>query len=177
MKKTKIQIKSCWGDILFEHECADNSIKKAVEKAVEDGANLDGANLDGASLDGANLGGANLCGANLNKVKNLRHTILPEGDIIGYKKLRNGKIAKILIPKEAKRVCSPIGRKCRAEYAEVLEIRDGRKRSKIGKSQHDSTFKYKVGEIVRPNKFDDDIRVECSNGIHFFITLQEAKEY
>ena len=48
------------------------TVKEAVEKAVEDGANLYGAtlsraNLYGANLDGTNLYGANLYGANLSR--------------------------------------------------------------------------------------------------------------
>jgi hypothetical protein len=36
---------------------------------------------------------------------------------------------------------------------------------------------YTVGEIALPDKYDDDIRVECSSGIHFFITEKEAREF
>ena len=67
----KIQIKSIWGDILFEHAKENNTIKDTLEEAVRQGASLDsaslyGANLYGANLYGANLNGANLYGANLN---------------------------------------------------------------------------------------------------------------
>jgi len=48
--KTKIQTKSVFGSVLFEHECEDNTIKKTVEKAVIVEANLKGANLRGANL-------------------------------------------------------------------------------------------------------------------------------
>ena len=61
----KIQIKSIWGDVLFEYEKDNNTIKDTLEEAVKQGANLDGANLDGANLTRANLYGANLYGANL----------------------------------------------------------------------------------------------------------------
>ena len=66
----KIQIKSIWGDVLFEYEKDNNTIKDTLEEAVKNGANLDGAdlyraNLYGANLDGANLTRANLYGANL----------------------------------------------------------------------------------------------------------------
>ena len=78
--KTKIEIKSIWGEVLFSFEKENNTIKDTVEEAVRQGASLDGANLngaslygaslygaslDGASLDGANLNGASLNGANL----------------------------------------------------------------------------------------------------------------
>ena len=72
----KIQIKSIWGEVLFEYEKENNTLKDTLEEAVKHGANLDGANLYGANLyganlyranlDGANLYGANLDGANLN---------------------------------------------------------------------------------------------------------------
>lgn len=140
-------------------------------------ANLSKANLEAADIEGANLKGADLRGANFRKViiaKQPTQLIVPsEGDIIGYKKLDNGIIAKLLIPKEAKRVSST-SRKCRAEYAKVIALSEGTK----GYSKHDDTFEYAVGEIVRPKApFDDDWREECASGIHFFITKQEAEEY
>ena len=73
--KTKIEIKSAFGSVLFEFEKENNTIKDTLVEAVKQGANLRGANLDGANLggayldgaylDGANLGGAYLRGANL----------------------------------------------------------------------------------------------------------------
>ena len=62
----KIQIKSVWGEVLFEYEKENNTIKDTLEEAVKQGANLCGANLCGANLDGANLYRANLYRANLN---------------------------------------------------------------------------------------------------------------
>ena len=58
--KTKIKIESIFGKLLFEHDAEDNTIKKTLEEAVKNDANLCGANLGGAYL-----GGANLCGAYL----------------------------------------------------------------------------------------------------------------
>ena len=68
--KTKIEIKSIFGDVLFECEKENNTIKYTLEEAVKIGANLRGANLGDANLvcanlRGANLGDANLRGANL----------------------------------------------------------------------------------------------------------------
>jgi hypothetical protein len=143
------------------------------------GANLRGADLHGADLHGANLRDADLHGADLHGA-NLRDaldipshvvaitSILPDGDIIGYKKLVHGIIAKLLIPKEAKR-SNATGRKCRAEHAIVLEGE--------GESLYDKDFHYKVGETVRPTvPFDNDRWTECSSGIHFYITKQEAED-
>ena len=44
-------------------------------------------------------------------------------------------------------------------------------------SDRDKEFLYVPGEIVIPDSFDDNRWEECSNGIHFFITRQEAEEY
>ena len=155
------------------------------------GANLIEANLYGANLRGANLRGANLYGANLNEanlsgvrldgdtnidIKSLafaKTLFLPEGDIIGYKKCRNNIIVKLLIPKEAKR-SHAFSRKCRAEYAQVLEIFN----AEIATSQYDSNFTYRVGDIVEPElPFSKDWFNECESGIHFFITRIEAENY
>ena len=65
MKKTKIEIKTWWGILLFDYSCTDNSIKKTLEKAVEKDAYLQGAYLQGADLQGAYLQGAYLQGADL----------------------------------------------------------------------------------------------------------------
>ena len=63
--KTKIEIKSIRGEVLFSFEKENNTIKDTIEEAVRHRANLDGAILDGAILDGANLDGASLYGASL----------------------------------------------------------------------------------------------------------------
>jgi hypothetical protein len=94
---------------------------------------------------------------------------IPEGDITVYKKLRNDVICTLKIPKEAKRVGGIIGNKCRAEYATVMEG--------DGLSFHDESFQYRIGEIVRPDKFDQNPLTECSSGIHFFLTKEEAEKY
>ena len=61
MSKVKIEIKS-WihGGVLFEYESENATIKKAVEAAVDDGANLSCANLSGADLSDADLNDADM---------------------------------------------------------------------------------------------------------------------
>jgi len=66
--KTKIEIKSVFGKLLFEYECENNSVKETLLRASLRGVDLLGANLEGANLEGANLRGANLEGANLRGV-------------------------------------------------------------------------------------------------------------
>ena len=48
--KTKIEIKSVFGKLLFEFECENNSIKNTVMEAVKIGANLINADLNGSDL-------------------------------------------------------------------------------------------------------------------------------
>ena len=179
--KNKIQVTDIWGKVLFEYAKENNTLKDTLIKANLRGANLRGADLRGANLYEANLRGANLYGANLDKDTKINTEslsfaetrFLPEGDIIGYKKCRNNVIVKLLIPKEAKR-SHAFGRKCRAEYAQVLGIfGDG-----TATSQHDSNFTYEVGDTVRPTTtFSEDWFNECESGIHFFITRIEAENY
>ena len=103
--------------------------------------------------------------------------ILPDGQIIGWKKLRGGLITKLQIPEDAKR-SHAFGRKCRASEVLVLEIWDKEKQVNYGFSTHETTFKYEVGKTVTPREpFSDDWQNECASGIHFFITRIEAENY
>lgn len=93
--------------------------------------------VDAADLRGANLHGADLYGAkNLSDLIAAQLNILPQGDLIGYKK-------------------------------------GGRATT----HNHGPVTNYIVGKIVRPDKWDTDRWNECSHGIHFFITEEEAKAY
>jgi len=184
--ETKIQIKSLWGSLLFEFKKEDNSIKETVLEALKNnadlrdadlcGANLYGASLRGANLYGADLRGADLRGADLKKLI-AQTTILPDGDLIVWKKLRNNCIAKLLVPTKAKRINSVGSRKCRFEFVKTLIIYDGKKRIKEGKGTYNDKTLYKVGEFTYPDSFDPSPLAECSNGIHGFITRQEAINY
>ena len=144
--------------------------KVGGKKANLYGANLSKANLSGANLYGANLTEVNLTEANLTGAKLPHFQICPEeGSFIGWKKLTGGVITKLLVPAEAKRTSTLVGRKCRAEWVEVL--------SGCGWDKHKGKTEYVAGKSVYPDKYDDDIRVECTHGIHFFMTRKEAGEY
>jgi hypothetical protein len=159
------------------------------------GANLCGANLCGADLRVANLCEANLCEADLREA-NLREADLSEADLreaknlnipiacpeegefVGFKKA-HGYIVKLKITDDAKR-CSATSRKCRCSKAVVLSITtlDGTDDGTTEViSDYDRTFKYKIGDTVEVNNFCEDRWEECSAGIHFFITRQEAVDY
>ena len=132
-----------------------------------------------ADLRSADLSGANLSGAKYNERTDFLAFVCPEeGDFIAWKKVGEV-IVKLRIPSEAKRSSATI-RKCRCEYAEVLELQnlDGTtyKDDKVVNDNYVETI-YKVGEIVRPDSWDDNRWNECSNGIHFFMTRDEAVRY
>lgn len=80
--KTKIQIKSVFGTILFEHEREDNSMCKTLIEAIKSCADLRSANLRDANLSWADLSDANLRSANLSWA-NLSGTDLSGTDLCG----------------------------------------------------------------------------------------------
>ena len=109
--------------------------------------------------------------------------------IIGYKKCisqptsskKPGKpvIVKLEIPKNAI-VFSINGTKCRTNVAKVLEIDDGNCNTAFAiRNSGQPIFTYKVGKTVHPvgKEFDCQYNVECSTGIHFFLTREAAEAY
>ena len=167
----KFEIKSRWsGEVCFSLET--ESLKLCVEAAVKSGANLSGADLSGADLSRADLYRANLSRAQNAEMAIAQTRILPDGDLVGWKKCRNRVIVKLLIPKEAKR-SNAFGRKCRAEHVTVIEVIG----ADVGLSDRDGLTKYVAGETVHCDKWDENFQEECSGGIHFFITRLEAERY
>lgn len=140
----------------------------AVKKAFSSGADLSEVDLSGAYLHGAYLSGAKGT-ADLAIAKT---RILPEGELIGWKKCRNGVIVKLRIPEAAKR-SHAFGRKCRAEYADCLEVFG----AAVGISLHDGKTEYRAGSRIIPSAFDERWEEECGTGIHFYITRAEAEDH
>ena len=156
---------------------------------IERFAALSGTDLSKANLHGADPRETNLYGASLYEIKINDETqftpytiVPPGGKFIGYKKViykDKDTVITLEIPAHAKRVSTPVGRKCRAEYVKVLKG--------CGISCYGGI--YKQGKIYRPdkynpdwrvecsNKYNPDWRVECSNGVHFFLTPEKAAAY
>jgi hypothetical protein len=136
-----------------------------LQWAVLKEADLQGANLQGAYLQGAKLQGAKLQGAYLPHFQ-----IVPsEGSFIGWKKTTKG-VIRVFIPPDAERTSSLVSRKCRA--SRVVPLDEG------GESPtYKGKLSYKKGVAVYADKFDPDIRLDCTHGIHFFMTKQEAEEW
>ena len=139
------------------------------------GADLSEANLSRADLSWANLSRADLSWADLSWANLPKFQIPQEGSLVVWKKLAGGVLCKMLIPEEARRTATLVGRKCRAEYVKVLELVNCSET--VACDKHTGNTPYEVGKIVRPDSYNDDIRIECTNGIHFFLTREEAEEY
>ena len=158
--------------------CADLS-GADLSDAVLRCADLSGADLSGAVLSDADLSGAVLSDAKRNETTAFYDLQCPEeGDFIAFKKA-SGKIVKLRIPAEAQR-SSATTRRCRAEFADVLEILNTDKtKADVSEvpSNYDCDVIYKVGERVTADSWDDNRWNECSHGIHFFITFDEAVNY
>lgn len=152
-------------------------------------ANLTNANLHNAILMGADLGidshntdlsnvnlqGANICSAKGRFVEYRKGKILTQ-NIIGYKKCKcignhENVIVTLEIPKGAI-VFSINGYKFRTNKAKVIGL-DGADRAK---SIYQYMTYYKGDEFTIYN-FDCEYNVECSTGIHFFMTREEAENY
>ena len=145
-------------------------------------ADLSDANLRYANLRYADLRGANLSGAEYNEYTTFFALQCPEdGAFIGYKKC-DQYIIKLQITDTARR-SSATSRKCRASEVLVLDIQniDGTESGLTEYLHNDDYTKngtlYKIGEVTKSDSFDDNRWNECSNGIHFFITRQEAVNY
>jgi hypothetical protein len=148
-----------------------------LRRADLSSANLSGAYLSGADLRRANLSSADLSSADLSGAKGLAaFKVCPEvGQFIGFKKV-NGVIITLMIPADAKRVNAYSSRKCRAEFAYVLHV-DMRDYKGHRCLEAHNDFVYPTSGLVTPDSFDPDPRVECSHGIHLFMTRAEALEY
>jgi len=140
-----------------------------LSNAILRGANLSGADLLDANLSDAILIGANLSGADLSGAALPPYQLNLRADLRVYKKVA-GKIVHLLIPKNIRRTASLVGRKCRAERAFVLAIQGDEPVTTRG-------LTYRLREWVYPDAYDDDPRVECTHGIHFFMTREEAQDY
>ena len=140
-------------------------------------ADMRNANLQGADLRLADLTDADFAHAAIEGAKIDWPMVCPEtGSFIAWKDV-NGHIVKLEIPEDAKR-SSATSNKCRASKAMVLEIQnlDGTK-ADVTEIISERCWIYKVGEMVYPDKWDDNRWNECSNGIHFFMTREEAVEW
>lgn len=131
-------------------------------------ADLSDANLRDANLSHADLSDADLSGTYLDEKEQCRKGVILKKPMMGYKKLADGSICVLSIPKGAI-VFSINGSKCRTNKAKVLE--GG------GVSYYDNEFTYEKGKSYKIEDFDLAYNEECSTGIHFFMSFEEARDY
>ena len=193
-------------DILEKHKKwlygEEDGVRADLRHADLSGANLSCANLSDANLSGANLKYANLSDADLRYANisdadlsdvNLPLAELRKGkvlteDIIGYKKCYvpidsklcdathgihryKTTIVTLLIPRGSI-VFSINGNKCRTNKAKVVAI-DGAKCALANYKY----MSYYVGDEFTVYNFNCEYNKECAEGIHFFMTKEEAENY
>lgn len=152
------------------------------------GASFQHAKMPRADFTGVDFTGADLRGWVINHAKldgaiGLEPwRIVPAGEFIGYKRLRDNRIATLMIPEEAQRV-NGIGTRlgiCRASEVVVMEITspDGTESFSTGLSLYNRAFRYDVNQTVKADlPFNSDETLECAPGIHFFLAREAAERY
>ena len=178
-----LKLHKLWLDTHGEEGKRADLSKTDLSYADLTGEDLRYADLNGANLRYADLNGAILSYANLNNVKYNHLTSFlnlqcpSEGSFIGYKK-SGDKIVKLLIMEDSKR-SSATSRKCRASHVKVLNITSLDGAEEFNRCENTGKYKqeYVKGEEIVVEDFDDDRWNECSTGIHFFITRDEAVNY
>jgi hypothetical protein len=143
------------------------------------GADFRNADLRNADLQYANLRSTDFRDADLRGAKLSHYNILPpSGEFICWKKGDHKKIIKIRCPWWARRTSPLVGRKCRLEFGIVESIEDQNgKPCEMATGPNYPGLEYRVGKIVAPDAYDPDIRIECSHGIHVFLTRSEAENW
>lgn len=144
----------------------ETSLRDLVQRAVKEKRSLYGASLRWASLP--------------------NFSIVPDaGSFTAWKKVKSQTgddvILELIVPSDAQRVSSLVGRKCRVSCARPIQATaiDGTviNQSETWHSTHNNTFTYQIDTLAQVDNFDNDIRVECAPGIHCFITRKEACEF
>lgn len=160
-----------WGANLVKSRIDHTNLEHACLEAVNlEGAYLGRSNLYYTQLEGANLYNVNLKNNEGKLIKYRKGKILTE-DIIGYKKCRDNIIVTVLIPRGSI-VFSIDGEKCRTNKARVIAI-DGADRA----YSFYNKMSYYVGDEFTVYNFNCQYNMECGEGIHFFMTREEAERY
>ncbi len=165
----------------FVHADLDNSVFEDTNLKNADfdharrayWSNFRNADMTGASVENVNL--------DLNKLEGVKGLYIPlycpeEGSFTAWKKCREGKVVKLLIPEHAERKGNSIY-SLRASEAEVLEIYD-----KDGNSVDeavsivDAEFKYLKGTTVYPKEVNPKFYGDTT-GIYFVLSRAETEIY
>ena len=180
-KQITIQIKSIIGAVLFEYTKLNNTVKDTLEIAVNSNAylryaNLSNANLSNADLSNANLSNADLSNADLSNAEKIRKGVIIDKPVRVFKKCIKNNIVELELLKGSI-VFSINNKKCRTNKAKVISINGKCEKGLKCCSSYNNKFIYEVGKTVEVKDFDLMYNVECSSGIHFFWTKEEAEDY
>ena len=154
---------------------ADLSLTDLREADLSE-ADLSEADLSEADLSEADLSEAILTGAHIEGAI-LPAPIVPlEGEFTGYKKVLSSPhgtydVITLRIPVFAQRTSALASRKCRASHVIVVEGEG------VSPTASRSKLTYAPEITVTADRFDADRREECTHGIHFFPTREEAEAY
>ncbi len=132
--------------------------------------------FSGSDMTGLSTADVDFDPNNLNEVKGLyMHLFCPEeGSFIAWKKCREGKVVKLLIPEHAERKGNTV-HNCRASEAVVLEIYDKDGNSvEEAVSRFSKEFKYVKGETVIAEELDHRQYGDVS-GIYFVLSRADAE--
>src|SRR5699024_3311890 len=140
-----------------------------------------GCNLSYTNCDGTIFTSSLLIDANLEALKDTERTVhfrmsCPEtGYFFGYKKCFNDKMVKLLIPSDAKR-CSSTSNACRCDKAITVAIMNKDKTGFYTEATSfvDENFTYRLGEMSYADSYHEDRWLDSSNGIHFWMSFEEA---
>ena len=138
--------------------------------------NLSNANLSNADLSYANLSNANLSNADLSDAEKIRKGVIIDKPVRVFKKCAKNNIVELELLKGSI-VFSINNKKCRTNKAKVISINGNKNKGLKCSSVYDRNFIYEVGKTVEVKDFDLMYNVECSSGIHFFWTKEEAEDY
>ena len=134
--------------------------------------------FENADMTGVRVYGLDLDVEKLKGVKGLNMPIYcpEEGSFIAWKKCREGKVVKLMIPEHAERKGNT-PRSCRASEAVVLEIydKDGNP-AENAVSIYDDEFVYRKGETVFPKEADREHRGGW-DGIYFVLSRKDTEFY
>ena len=139
-------------------------------------AELSNADLRYAKLSNVDLSNANLYNADLEEKEKLRKGIIIDKPVRVFKKCIKNTIVELELLKGSI-VFSINNKKCRTNKAKVIAINGNKNKGLKCCSSYNDKFIYEVGKIVEVKDFDLMYNVECSSGIHFFWTKEEAERY
>ena len=139
-------------------------------------ANLSNANLFNANLRYANLYNADLSNANLSETEKIRKGVIIDKPVRVFKKCIKNNIVELELLKGSI-VFSINNKKCRTNKAKVISINGKCEKGLKCRSSYNYKFIYEVGKTLEVKDFDLMYNVECSSGIHFFWTKEEAEDY